>query len=66
VAPVNDPIGAVVLGMDTSNVEAVFVEGRPLKWAGKMVGVNVDRLIDEADAMRLALYARSGIPLPGV
>ena len=56
----------VVLGMDTSNVESVFVEGRPLKWQGKMVGVNVDRLLDRAEAMRLALYARAGIPLPGV
>ena len=26
--PINDPIGAVVWGMDTSNVEWVFVEGR--------------------------------------
>jgi 5-methylthioadenosine/S-adenosylhomocysteine deaminase len=28
--PVNDPIGAVVWGMDTSNVDWVFVAGRPL------------------------------------
>ncbi len=28
--PVNDPIGAVVWGMDTSNVDWVFVGGRPL------------------------------------
>ena len=66
VAPMNDPVGAVVLGMDTINVESVFVEGRALKWQGKMVGVNVDRLIDRAEAMRLALYQRAGIPLPGV
>jgi cytosine/adenosine deaminase-related metal-dependent hydrolase len=28
--PINDPIGAVVWGMDTSNVDWVFVGGRPL------------------------------------
>ncbi len=27
--PINDPIGAVVWGMDTSNVDRVFVGGRP-------------------------------------
>ena len=30
VFPINDPIGAVVWGMDTSNVDWVFVAGRPL------------------------------------
>jgi cytosine/adenosine deaminase-related metal-dependent hydrolase len=38
VMPVNDPIGAVVWGMDTSNVDSVFVAGRPLKRGGKLVG----------------------------
>jgi len=28
--PINDPIGAVVWGMDTSNVDWVFVAGRPV------------------------------------
>jgi hypothetical protein len=28
--PINDPIGAVVWGMDTSNVDWVFVGGRAL------------------------------------
>jgi cytosine/adenosine deaminase-related metal-dependent hydrolase len=30
IAPINDPIGAVVWGMDTSNVDWVFVNGRAL------------------------------------
>jgi cytosine/adenosine deaminase-related metal-dependent hydrolase len=30
VFPINDPIGAVVWGMDTSNVDIVFVGGRVL------------------------------------
>ena len=36
--PINDPIGAVVWGMDTSNVDWVFVAGRPLKRAGVLEG----------------------------
>ena len=34
--PVNDPIGAVVWGMDTSNVDWVFVAGRPLMLTGAL------------------------------
>jgi cytosine/adenosine deaminase-related metal-dependent hydrolase len=34
--PVNDPIGAVVWGMDTSNVDWVFVAGRAIKRAGEL------------------------------
>ena len=34
VFPINDPIGAVVWGMDTSNVEWVFVAGKALKRHG--------------------------------
>jgi 5-methylthioadenosine/S-adenosylhomocysteine deaminase len=32
--PINDPIGAVVWGMDTSNVDSVLVAGRPLMRGG--------------------------------
>jgi cytosine/adenosine deaminase-related metal-dependent hydrolase len=65
VAPINDPVGAVVLGMDTSNVDSVFVAGRPLKWQGKLLGVDVERLLDEARAMQVALYQRAGRAVPG-
>ncbi|HEY5891080.1 MAG TPA: amidohydrolase family protein [Acidimicrobiia bacterium] len=34
IAPINDPIGAVVWGMDTSNLDWVFVAGRPLMKEG--------------------------------
>jgi 5-methylthioadenosine/S-adenosylhomocysteine deaminase len=44
IAPVNDPIGAVVWGMDTSNVDWVFVSGEALMREGVLVGdVNVAR-----------------------
>lgn len=36
--PINDPIGAVVWGMDTSNVDSVFVAGRALLRDGNPVG----------------------------
>ncbi len=43
ISPVNDPIGAVVWGMDASNVDSVFVGGRPLVRNGAL----------EADAGRV-------------
>jgi cytosine/adenosine deaminase-related metal-dependent hydrolase len=60
VAPMNDPTAAVVLGMDTSNVDSVFVAGRPLKWRGKLVGVDVDRLLRRVADAHEALMARAG------
>ena len=59
VAPVNDPIGAVVLGMDSSNVDSVFIAGRLVKWHGRLVGVNVERLQRQAAQAREALLARA-------
>lgn len=64
VAPVNDPVGAIVLGMDTSNVDSVFVAGRPLKFKGKLVGVNEHRLLRAAENAQLALLERAGAPPP--
>jgi cytosine/adenosine deaminase-related metal-dependent hydrolase len=42
IAPVNDPIGAVVWGMDTSNVDWVFVGGKALM-AGGALAADVGR-----------------------
>jgi cytosine/adenosine deaminase-related metal-dependent hydrolase len=36
VFPINDPIGAVVWGMDSSNVDWVFVAGRPVMRNGAL------------------------------
>lgn len=52
--PVNDPIGAVVWGMDTSNVDWVFVAGRPLKANGLIDG-------DISSASALATAARQRV-----
>lgn len=42
ILPVNDPIGAVVWGMDTSNIDHVFVGGRQVMTSGVLSG-DVDR-----------------------
>jgi cytosine/adenosine deaminase-related metal-dependent hydrolase len=52
--PVNDPIGAVVWGMDTSNVDWVFVAGRALKRNGAIEA-------DIAPARSLAAAARQRV-----
>ncbi len=52
IAPVNDPIGAVVWGMDTSNLDCVFVAGKALMRSGELQA-------DTAEVRRLAGAARS-------
>jgi len=58
VMPVNDPVGAVVLGMDTGNVDSVFVSGKARKLAGQLVGVDLKRLADQAVASRQYLASK--------
>ena len=51
VMPVNDPVGAVVESMDTSNVDTVIVKGRILKRNGVLIGLDVkalERRVSEA------------------
>ena len=40
VTPLNDPATAVVAGMDTSNVDSVFIAGRAMKRDGKLLHVD--------------------------
>ncbi len=58
VSPVNDAVGAVVLGMDASNVDSVFVAGKAVKRNGQLVGVDVQRIQREAESARVALVNR--------
>jgi len=60
VAPLSNVPGAVVTLMDTSNVVNVFIAGKVMKWQGQMVGVDVNRLIQQANASAEGLLARSG------
>src|SRR5262245_33905882 len=52
VMPLNHAYGAIVLGMDTSNVDTVFVGGRLKKWKGELVGLDVDQLRARAERSR--------------
>jgi cytosine/adenosine deaminase-related metal-dependent hydrolase len=64
--PINDPIGAVVWGMDTSNVDTVFVAGKALKRDGQLVGVDLNRVRDMAYASRDYVVSTSGFKLPTI
>ena len=56
--PLNDAVGTLVLGTDLRNVDAVFVAGQPRKWAGQLIGVDVDALRAEVHASRDAIQTR--------
>jgi len=63
--PLNNAPGSVVTMMDTSNVDTVFIGGRLMKWRGKLVGVHVDKLLDEIEAARDRVLARiQSVPIP--
>ncbi len=58
--PINDPIGAVVWGVDSSNVDWVFVAGRPLIRNGEFEA-DVDRARDLAFAARDRVMGAAGL-----
>lgn len=66
VFPINDPIGAVVWGMDTSNVDSVFVAGKALKRNGQLLGVDLNRVRSLAYASRDYVVSKSGFKLPEI
>lgn len=52
VAPVNDMRNAVALGMDARNVDTVIVGGRIVKRDGRMLGVDMPRLVAQLQDSR--------------
>ncbi|MBK3569439.1 amidohydrolase family protein [Streptomyces sp. MBT62] len=50
--PLNDPIGTLVLGSDARNISAVFVDGQPRKWDGRVLDVDLPALRAEVNASR--------------
>lgn len=58
-APMADPLNSLVLGGHAGNVEAVIVEGRPVKWNGRMIGADPRRAIDLLNQSREYLYAKA-------
>ncbi len=66
VTPLNDPATAVVVGMDTGNVDTVLIGGHVMKRAGKLLHVDwaaVRRLTSES---RDYVIERSGFKLPKI
>lgn len=64
VMPINDPVGAVVWGMDTSNVDSVFVAGKALKRHGKLLNYDPKRIKEMVYESRDYLIKTSGFKLP--
>jgi 5-methylthioadenosine/S-adenosylhomocysteine deaminase len=66
VLPINDPIGAVVRGMDSSNVDSVFIAGKARKRNGQLLDVDLNRVSKLAYASRDYVLATSGFKLPEI
>lgn len=66
VLPVNDPIGAVVRGMDSSNVDSVWIGGKARKRDGKLLGVDLARISKMAYESRDYVVGKSGFVLPTI
>ena len=60
VFPINDPIGAVVWGMDTSNVDWVFAAGKPLMRCG-VLEADLERARNVATKARHRIASASGL-----
>jgi 5-methylthioadenosine/S-adenosylhomocysteine deaminase len=57
--PLNNVPGTIVTLMDTSNVENVFVAGKVVKWQGKLVGMDLNRLRGDIEKSRDGLLTRT-------
>lgn len=66
VTPLNDPVTAVVAGMDTGNVDTVIIAGRVMKRAGKLAHVDWDAVRRTAEQSRDHVIAKSGFKLPKI
>lgn len=62
VMPVNNVYGVIVLGMDTSNVDTVFIGGKLRKWQGKLVGVDLNRVSRLVHQSRDYIVSKAGWP----
>jgi 5-methylthioadenosine/S-adenosylhomocysteine deaminase len=66
VMPVNDPIGAVVMGMDTSNVNSVFIGGKAMKRHGQLVGVDMNRISKMVWDSRNYVISKANFKVPEI
>ena len=66
VTPLNDPVTAVVAGMDTGNVDTVIVAGRVMKRRGELLHVDWAAVRRMAAESRDFVIAKSGFKLPAI
>jgi 5-methylthioadenosine/S-adenosylhomocysteine deaminase len=66
VTPLNDPATAVVVGMDTSNVDTVLIAGRVMKRDGKLLHVDWGAVRRMAVESRDYVVEKSGFKLPKI
>jgi 5-methylthioadenosine/S-adenosylhomocysteine deaminase len=62
VIPVNNVYGAIVLGMDTSNVDTVFIGGKLRKSKGKLLEIDLNRVSRLAHQSRDYIVSKAGWP----
>ncbi|MFO7299521.1 MAG: amidohydrolase family protein [Actinomycetes bacterium] len=66
VTPISDPASAVVLGMDTSNVDTVLVAGRVMKRGGRILHIDWKAVREAAAEARDKVLERSGFKPPKI
>ena len=60
-APMVDPVATIVVSSDTSNVDSVFVAGCAVKRNGRLVGVDVDRVVQQLEESRNHILSGDGL-----
>jgi 5-methylthioadenosine/S-adenosylhomocysteine deaminase len=66
VTPLNDPATAVVVGMDTGNVDTVVIAGRIMKRGGRLLHVDWRATMKAAEEAREYVISKSGFKLPKI
>jgi cytosine/adenosine deaminase-related metal-dependent hydrolase len=61
--PLNNAYGAVVNLMGPQHVDAVFISGKIKKWRGKLVGVDIARVLQSMREARDGVLRRANFPL---
>jgi len=62
--PMHDPIANMVTAMRAENVESVMVDGKWIMWERKILTINEEEVLEEAQRRGEAIVKRAGISLP--